>query len=79
MAVRNFWIEGEVDGNQTSIGAGPRGKSGGFRLRIQQRSDGEIVDILHITGDESDGILTLLVWDSPHRDSEPILRVTTRR
>lgn len=40
MAVRNWWIELEIDGRTTRLEGGPRSKNGGFRLTIHQRTDG---------------------------------------
>lgn len=50
--VRNWWIELEVDGKKTKIGAGPRRKDGGFTLRIHQRNRGGVVkNVVRIDGD----------------------------
>ena len=48
MAVRNFWIEVEIDGRKTKLTGGPTGKSGGMRINIYQRSNGEITKPVHI-------------------------------
>jgi hypothetical protein len=40
--VRNFWIQGEVDGKKEAIGTGPRRKDGGFDLDILIREKGNI-------------------------------------
>jgi hypothetical protein len=40
--VRNFWLSGKVDGSQMCIATGPRCKDGGFDLKIEQRSKGDI-------------------------------------
>lgn len=40
MAVRNFWIDGDIDGRQTYLSGGPRSKSGGMDVTIYQREDG---------------------------------------
>ena len=40
--VRNFWIEGTVDGTATRIATGPKSATGGFELNILMRKDGEI-------------------------------------
>lgn len=42
MAVRNFWIEAEVDGRSTKLKGGPQGKFGGMVIKLYQRKDGEI-------------------------------------
>jgi hypothetical protein len=40
--VRNFWIELSVDGKQEEISAGPKGKDGGFFLRVLVREKGSV-------------------------------------
>lgn len=35
--VRNFWIEGRIDGRDSTFAAGPATKDGGFSLTIKQR------------------------------------------
>jgi len=42
MAVRNWWIEADVDGRKTPLSGGPRSKDGGFQLTIYQRVKGNI-------------------------------------
>jgi len=42
--VRNFWIEGSVDGAKKDIGTGPRKPGGGFSLNIYVREHGDISD-----------------------------------
>ena len=50
MAVRNFWIEADVDGRKTSIAFGPRAKDGGFRLLIYQRDKGHSKLVFTVSG-----------------------------
>lgn len=42
MAVRNFWVEADIDGYKTKVQGGPRRKEDGMNLTIYQREDGEI-------------------------------------
>ena len=49
-AVRNWWIEANIDGRKTKIAAGPINRFGGFELRIYQRDDGEITNPVTIRG-----------------------------
>lgn len=42
MAVRNFYVSGDVDGRRTELTGGPVNKEGGMYLRITQRDDGSI-------------------------------------
>ena len=41
MAMRNFWIEGNVDGRRSQITGGPQNKEGGFSLVVHMRDEGE--------------------------------------
>jgi hypothetical protein len=50
MAVRNWWIEADIDGRQTYLSGGPRNKGGGFRLDIYQRSNGNITKAGYLEG-----------------------------
>ena len=62
MAVRNFWVDGKVDGQSTGFGGGPQRKDGGFSMTIKQRDKGEIVTAVSIDGFVSkSGELILLV------------------
>lgn len=42
MAVRNFWVEGTIDGRETGVQGGPRAKDGGMTVFIKQRDGGSI-------------------------------------
>lgn len=57
--VRNFWLELDVDGSTTRIATGPRGKEGGFRLRIFQRDKDEVTKAAYIDGVVVDGKIRL--------------------
>lgn len=50
MAVRNWWIEADIDGRKTRLSGGPRAKDGGLDLVIKQRSGGAIVAPVEIRG-----------------------------
>ncbi len=50
MAVRNWWIEADIDGRKTSLSGGPRNREGGFSLRIYQRDNGSIMTAGTIRG-----------------------------
>lgn len=49
-AVRNWWIDIDIDGRQTRLEGGPQSKFGGFSLRIYQRDNGEITQAASIRG-----------------------------
>jgi hypothetical protein len=60
--VRNFWIQTQIDGRNSSIGAGPVRKDGGFDLTVYQRDAGEVRTALEIIGRaHDDGSLLLRV------------------
>ena len=42
MAVRNFWVDAEIDGRETDLGGGPRSKTGGMDVTVYQRKEGQI-------------------------------------
>ena len=48
--VRNFWLEGDIDGRSSKISGGPRAKDGGFFLRVFIRDQGEVAEACHLTG-----------------------------
>jgi hypothetical protein len=73
--VRNFWVDLTVDGKKTSVGTGPRSRSGGFRCQVLQRADGEIHhEQLIVEGIHRDGLLELKVWI----DGDVIFKRTTK-
>lgn len=58
--VRNFWIDGRIDGRSADLSGGPQSKDGGFSLTIYQRNKGEVMEALRINGRVlSDGSLKL--------------------
>ena len=63
MAVRNFYVEADVDGRATSLGAGPSNKTGGMRVKIFQRNCGEIEEALTIRCAEQNGKLITKVYE----------------
>ena len=61
MAVRNWWIEVEIDGRKHRVEGGPRAKDGGFSLVGCQR-EGTSVEVLTARGIPfEDGRLQLVV------------------
>lgn len=64
MAVRNFYVEADIDGRETMLGGGPRAKDDGMTVHIHQRENGEIIsDLIKIRCKARDGILTTEVYD----------------
>ena len=57
MAVRNFWIEADIDGRKTMLAGGPREKDGGLTVNLFQRSEGDIQKAVSIECFEENGEL----------------------
>ena len=62
MAVRNFYVEADIDGRQTMLGGGPKAKDGGMTVHIHQRVGGEITDSVKIRCTERNGKLLTEVF-----------------
>ena len=76
MAVRNFYVEANIDGRETTLGGGPKNKQGGMRVHIYQRDDGAITEALKIECEERDGMLTTKVYG---KDNILLFSHTTKR
>ena len=48
MAVRNFWVEADIDGYNSTPAGGPRRKDGGMEVNVYQRKDGGIETAVRI-------------------------------
>lgn len=48
--MRNFWLDGRIDGRKTPVTGGPRGAGGGFDLTIRVRENGESRPAVRIKG-----------------------------
>lgn len=57
MAVRNFWIDADIDGRQTMLSGGPRSKDGGMGVTVYQRNEGCIERAVTVSCWEADGEL----------------------
>lgn len=67
--MRNFWVEGRIDGRETVLSGGPRNKDGGLYLKIYQREGGESKLALRIScWAEKDGSLKTYV-EGPENES----------
>ena len=66
MAVRNFYVEANIDGRQTTLGGGPKAKTGEMTVRVYQRDEGKITDALLIECRERDDKLITEVYDCNH-------------
>lgn len=63
MAVRNFYVEADIDGRQTTLGGGPRSKDGEMTVCLYQRVEGCISDPVKIKCRERNGVLTTEIFD----------------
>ena len=64
MAVRNFWVDADIDGRKTELAGGPASKEGGMRITIKQRDEGGIVTAFKVYCYEVDGELITEVIDT---------------
>jgi len=62
-STRNFWIDTDIDGRESSLSGGPRSAAGGFRQTVYMRGEGGSVQTaVRLTGEAfSDGELRLYV------------------
>lgn len=59
MAVRNFWVEANIDGYVNTLKGGPRSKDGDMDITIYQRSNGTVKTAFRIhCGSFDDGLIT---------------------
>lgn len=63
MAVRNFWIDVDVDGRATTLSGGPRAKDGGMAGVVKQRNNGGIDVAFRFDCAEVDGRLVTRIFD----------------
>ena len=76
MAMRNFWIEANIDGRKTKLMGGPRSKTGGLRLQIRMRDSGQSILACKAVCTECGGDLIIMLYD---KDGKLIYRNTTER
>ena len=77
MAVRNFYVRGDIDGRQTYLQGGPARKDGGMSLYFTQRDKGDIVRAFSIQSYSlSNGTLKTVVFDG---NSRPVAEFVTNR
>lgn len=64
MAMRNFYIEADIEGRSSTLTGGPACKDGGMAVTIRQRDEGNSVVAFRINCTERDGELTTFVFDN---------------
>lgn len=62
MAVRNFWIDAEIDGRKTELCGGPRAKDGGMEITVYQRNKGQIEKGVRICSNKIGNDLVTVVF-----------------
>lgn len=64
MAMRNFYMEADIDGRKSMLTGGPAAKDGEMTVTIRQRDKGNSVVAFKIYCIETDGELVTLVHDN---------------
>lgn len=72
MAVRNFWVEADIDGRSTKLAGGPAAKNGGMTVVIKQREECQIITAFKIVCREYDGNLCTTVIDREGNATEDV-------
>jgi hypothetical protein len=61
--LRNFWLEGKIDGRSTNVSGGPKRKDGGMSFTLYQKDRGDSTVALEvICRHNHDGSLTTSVY-----------------
>jgi len=65
MAVRNFYVEADIDGRKGQLTGGPRSKDGGFHMTLYIRNKGKIEEAFTICGEAiGEESLSIVIKDS---------------
>lgn len=75
MAIRNFYLKADIEGKETKLTGGPRGKNGGMSVVITQRNKNGIEEAVRIECFEVDGEL----YTGVYMNNELIGRYKTER
>lgn len=75
MAVRNFFVDAEIDGRETDLGGGPRSKTGGMDVTVYQRNEGQIETAVKVRCRETLGLLITQVYV----DGKCVAEIKTKR
>lgn len=71
MALRNWWIDCDIDGRKTPLCGGPRARDGGFILRVYQRVDGQSHNVVtlwgHVAYGEPESLILEIVAACPEQ------------
>lgn len=74
--VRNFYIQGSVDGRKTKLSGGSRRKDGGMNLILTQRNEGCIERCASIECFAEGDALKTIIYD---KDGKAIFEKITKR
>jgi hypothetical protein len=75
--IRNFWVEGKIDGRESKMTGGPISKTGGLNLTIYQRENNAIATAFEIECKATyGGTLITSIFDS---NGNKLYSFTTRR
>ena len=76
MAIRNFYLQGRIDGRKAEISGGPASKNGGMYVDLFIRDEGQSRLAIRVNCIEVKGKLILAVEDG---DKNAIYRIETKR
>ena len=76
MAIRNFWIDAQIDGRSTELTGGPQRKDGGFFMEVYIREEGQAKVAATIAGTSDGKILRLVITN--RKTEEQMIIETTR-
>lgn len=76
MAMRNFWVEADIDGRATPLSGGTRSKDGEMRITVRQRNKGNSDVAVKIHREPFDDILVTRIYNS---NDDCIAEIKTER
>lgn len=76
MAMRNFYMEADIDGRMNLVTGGPAAKDGEMTVTIRQRDEGNSVVAFRIRCMEREGMLKTVVFDN---EGYPVAEFATKR
>ena len=76
MALRNFWLETEIDGRKTKLKGGPKSRTGGLCTKLYVRDNSKSILACKVVCRECDGDLIVMIYN---KDGQLIHSNTTKR
>lgn len=74
--VRNFYIQGKIDGRKTKLSGGSSRKDGGMVLNLTQRNEGSIEECASIECYAEGDVLKTIIYN---KDGNAIFENITKR